>query len=118
MSQMRLRIVERDVQGITVLELHGASEKGDVFLQDTVERLLKEGKRNFVLHLGNVMHVTSSDIGAYVACLMKSRRMGGNVKLASVPSSARIVLLMTKLDGVFEMFSSEVEAAATFPPPA
>ncbi len=118
MGSMRLRIVERDAGGITVLELHGGSEKGDVLLQDTVDRLLKEGKRNFVFHLANIVHVSSSDIGAYVACLMKCRRMGGNVKLASVPSSARIVLLMTKLDSVFEMYASDADAVASFPPPA
>jgi anti-sigma B factor antagonist len=112
-----MRIVEREANGVTVLELNGASEKGDIFLQDTVERLLKEGRRNFVFQLGGILHVTSSDIGAYVACLMKARRLGGNVKLASVPSSARIVLLMTKLDSVFEMFATEQEAVASFPPP-
>ncbi len=115
MRDMRLRIVEREIGGVTVLELNGASEKGDIFLQDTIETMLKEGRRNFVLNLGNIMHVSSSDIGAYVACLMKARRLGGNVKLAQVPSSARIVLLMTKLDGVFEMFANEQDAVASFP---
>lgn len=111
---MAMKVYERERDGVVVLELHGTAERTDPPLQERVDRLIAQGKRNIVLHLANVPYSSSSDIGAYVSCYLKCKRAGGALKLAAVTKSARVLLVMSHLDTIMEMYNTEEEALASF----
>ena len=113
-----IRITERRVGDVTVLELDGRLilEEGEAPLQDAVDRLVAEGRVKIVLDMQRVTRLDSAGIGMLVCKYLTAFRKGGRVKLLRVTSRADQLLHLTKLASVFEIFESEEEAIRSFGP--
>src|ERR1700719_1605906 len=79
-----MRIIERRLEGTTVLELHGTlnSPAAAELLNATVRRVTRAGPSRLVLHLGNVPSIDAGGLGALVAAYGVVRRNGGTFRLA------------------------------------
>ncbi|MCK6601037.1 MAG: STAS domain-containing protein [Bacteroidetes bacterium] len=97
---------------VTVLELNGKLMGGSETkeIRDEVEKLIKEGKTQFVFDLGNIKWMNSSGLGAIVSCHNLVKEAGGALKLARVEQKIESLLVVTHLIKVFECHKS-VEAA-------
>lgn len=103
--------------GVTVLRLVGRLTigKGDVALRRNFVRLLDEGNRRFLLDLTQVPYVDSAGIGETVACAKRAGERGAVIKIVmSARGKAREVFLFACLDRVFEIFTDEDAAVASF----
>ena len=106
----------RQIGDISVVDISGKITigKGDVVLRETVVGLLEDSQRKILLNLEGVPYMDSAGIGEVVACLKRVQDRGGFMKLLNPKEKVYDVLLLTKLDQIFEMFTDEKEALVSF----
>jgi anti-sigma B factor antagonist len=113
---MALQIVEKEISGVTVVELSGRVTLGDESnqLRTKIKAILAEGKKRLVMDLGNVSYIDSAGLGTLVAGYTSSQNQGAGMKLANLTKRFREQLNITKLVTVFEVYSSVEEAINSF----
>ena len=111
-------IQEREREGITILDFKGRISAGPeaTALRDKVAEVTAAGKRNLVLNLAGVDYIDSTGLGALVVCVTGLRKIGGNMKLLNLNRRNIDLLVMTKLDTVFEVFTDEQDAVSSYYP--
>ena len=111
-----MKIVERQVEDVAVLDLHGKllAGEGDGALKDAVSRLVKAGKTKILLNLADVPYVDSAGLGEIVSCYTTASREGGRLKLVNLTAKMRDLLSITKLLTVFEAYDSEQQGIRSF----
>ena len=112
---MRLSLDTRRVGQVTVVRCSGRIVAGPETesLRAHVSGMLLE-RKHFVLHLGEVVFIDSSGIGAMVRLLTSSRQSRGDLKLCNVPQPIDKVLRLTNLNRLFETHESEESAISAF----
>ena len=113
---MALRMAERDVDGVTVLDVDGRvvlGEESNSF-REKVKGLLASGKKKIVLNLQNVSYIDSAGLGTLVATFHSARSQGATLKLANLGAKFKEVLQVTKLITVFDTYDSEAAAIQSF----
>jgi anti-sigma B factor antagonist len=111
-----LRMVDNEVNGVTVLELEGRivlGEESNAF-REKVKSLLAAGKKQIVLNLAQVGYIDSAGLGTLVATFHSARSQGAVLKLANLGAKFKEVLQVTKLMTVFDTYDSEAAAVASF----
>jgi anti-sigma B factor antagonist len=111
-----MKIVERQVGDVTVLDLHGKIliGEGDDALRDGVSKLVEGGKTKILLNLADVPYVDSAGLGEIVRCYTTVSRKGGRLKLINLTAKIRDLLSITKLLTVFETYDSEEQGVKSF----
>jgi anti-sigma B factor antagonist len=111
-------IQEREREGITILDFKGRIAAGPeaTALREKVAEVTATGKRNLVLNLAAVDYIDSTGLGALVVCVTGLRKLGGNMKLLNLNRRNIDLLVMTKLDTVFEVFTDEQDAVSSYYP--
>ena len=109
---MALQMVEKEIEGVTVLKLWGNIGLGEDSrrLREKMNEILKAEKKRVVLDLGDVRYIDSAGLGTLVAVYTSAASRGAKVKLASLTKMIRTQLQITKLVTVFEVHET-VEAA-------
>jgi anti-sigma B factor antagonist len=112
----RLKINERQIDGVTVLTLSGEIllDDGDLEFRRKIHDLVERGRVKIVVDLGAVTHVDSAGMGMLVAKQKTVREHGGDIKLVHVTSRSQRVLAIMRLASVFETFDDETQAAKSF----
>ena len=113
---MALQFVEKETNGVTVLELSGRVTLGEESnqLRTKIKDLLAQGKKRLVVDLGNVSYIDSAGLGTLVAGYTSSQSQGASMKLANLTKRFREQLNITKLVTVFEVFNSVADAITSF----
>src|SRR5499425_2567719 len=111
-----MKIVERQVGDVVILDLHGKIliGEGDDVLRDAVSKLVDSGKTKILLNLADVPYVDSAGLGEIVRCYTTVSRKGGRLKLINLTNKIRDLLAITKLLTVFEVYDAEEEAIRSF----
>jgi len=111
-----LRMTDREVNGVTVLEIEGRivlGEESNSF-REKVKTLLAAGKKKIVLNLSNVSYIDSAGLGTLVATFHSARSQGATLKLANLGQKFKEVLQVTKLMTVFDTYENEAAAVQSF----
>jgi anti-sigma B factor antagonist len=111
-----LRITEREIDGVSVLEIEGRivlGEESNAF-REKVKSLLAAGKKKIVLNLSQVSYIDSAGLGTLVATFHSARAQGATLKLANLGSKFQEVLQVTKLMTVFDTYENEAAAIQSF----
>ncbi|MCL4819086.1 MAG: STAS domain-containing protein [Vicinamibacteria bacterium] len=111
-----MKIVERTVGDIIILDLHGKIliGEGDDALREAVTKLVDSGAQKILLNLADVPYVDSAGLGEIVRCYTTVSRKGGRLKLINLTKKIQDLLAITKLLTVFETYESEDEAVKSF----
>jgi anti-sigma B factor antagonist len=111
-----MKIVERLVGDVTILDLHGKIliGEGDDALREAVTKLVDGGKTKLLLNLADVPYVDSAGLGEIVRCYTTVSKKGGKLKLLNLTKKIQDLLSITKLLTVFETFENESEAVKSF----
>jgi anti-sigma B factor antagonist len=109
-------MAERDVNGITVLDIDGRIVLGEESngFREKVKGLLAANKKKIVLNLANVSYIDSAGLGTLVATFHSARSQGALLKLAHLGAKFREVLQVTKLMTVFDTYDTEAAAIQSF----
>ena len=112
---MALRIGQREVGAVTVLDLSGklAGDAADA-LWDRIDDLLDAGRSKLILNLGGVKFIDSAALGGLLSKRAAVLNAGGRLKLLNLTERVWDLMVTTKLEMVFDTFRSEADAMRSF----
>ncbi|MFN0107059.1 MAG: STAS domain-containing protein [Bryobacteraceae bacterium] len=115
---MDLSLTERTKEGIIILDAKGQIVAGDGAdtLRDRLKALAEAGSVNAILNLQHVDYIDSSGLGAMVMSFSALRKKDGTLKLLNLTRRNVELLVLTKLETVFEVFDEEQNAVNSFFP--
>ncbi|HKD06372.1 MAG TPA: STAS domain-containing protein [Bryobacteraceae bacterium] len=115
---MHLEIGSRNREGVVVLDLKGritAGEEVSAF-RDAIQNQTQDEMPKLVLNLQHVDYIDSTGLGAMVMCSTSARRKNGVAKLLNLNRRNMELLVLTKIDTIFEVFDDETDAVNSFFP--
>jgi anti-sigma B factor antagonist len=113
-----MQITEREREGIVVLDCVGQLVAGESTgtMRERLNQLIGSGKTRLILNLSGVTYIDSSGLGALVMCFSTARRAGGMMKLLNLSRRTLELIVLTRLETVFEAFDDEQSAVNSFFP--
>ena len=115
---MELTLSERIKEGIVILDAKGqmvAGESADR-LRERLKAMAEAGPANVILNLAHVDYIDSSGLGALVMSFSALRKKDGTLKLLNLTRRNVELLVLTKLETVFEVYDDEQSAVNSFFP--
>ena len=111
-----MRISQRDVRGVTILDLQGrfVMEDGVAQFVEEMNRLIHQARRRILLNFDQVTYLDSAGVGAIAWKYVTARKRGVDVKLLNLRRKSYKVLDTTGLLTIFEWFESEDAAIDSF----
>ncbi|HXD73034.1 MAG TPA: STAS domain-containing protein [Vicinamibacterales bacterium] len=109
-----MRIDERNVDGVVVLDLHGRIAAGDGAIKETIDALTSSGVKRVVINFSDVPYMDSVGLSVLVRARLTMGQRGGELKLACLPKHLADLLRLTRLSTVFETFDDETAAIRSF----
>jgi anti-sigma B factor antagonist len=118
LAQCTMEFDRRVSDGVTILSLNGKLIVGEATaaLKEQIKSLTEQGVTNLVLDLAEVDYIDSSGLGTLVYCFSTFRKQGGKLKLMKLSRRNIELMLLTKLETVFEVFDNEQSAVDSFFP--
>jgi anti-sigma B factor antagonist len=115
---MDLTLTERTKEGILILDAKGQIIAGDGAdkLRERLKGVAESGSVNAILNLAQVDYIDSSGLGALVMSYSALRKKEGTLKLLNLSRRNVELLVLTKLETVFEVFDDEQSAVNSFFP--
>jgi anti-sigma B factor antagonist len=115
---MGLDIAQREREGVVLLDLKGRITIGQEAssFRDAFERIGSNPGSRLLLNMFAVDYVDSTGLGALVMCSNHIRNSNGVAKLVHVNRRNIELLVMTKIDAIFEVFDDETDAINSFFP--
>jgi anti-sigma B factor antagonist len=115
---MSLEIEHREREGIQLIDLKGRITMGHEvsMFRDAVERIAGLEEPKLILNMHGVDYVDSTGLGAIVMCSTRVRNSKGVAKLVNVNRRNIELMVMTKIDTIFEVFDDETDAVNSFFP--
>jgi anti-sigma B factor antagonist len=106
----------RQVGSIAVLTPKGYLTGGEETeaLEKEIDRLIAEGGKHLVINLSETQHLNSTALGLLIRTDSDYVRRGGKMKLAAVDKRIENIFVITKLSLVFDVYSTEEQAIASF----
>lgn len=112
---MGLVITKRQREGIDILDLKGRLVAGDDVSAFRDGTSADEAQKT-ILNFREVDYIDSTGLGALVMTSTRVRKASGVVKLLHVNRRNIELLVLTKIDTMFEVFDDETEAVNSFFP--
>jgi anti-sigma B factor antagonist len=111
-----LKINRNDRADVAVLQISGklmGGPEADDF-QGRLQKILDEGRRKVLVDLGDVSWVNSTGLGILIAGHSSVAKAGGEMKLCKVSRRVESILMVTRLNMIFESYADEAQALASF----
>lgn len=108
---------ERWIKNVLVISLDGSflGDPGVSAFRDRICILKSLNSTSVVVDLGRVNYIDSAGIGALVSSVKTLREVGGDIKLANLTERTyNVMVVVSQLDQVFNIFDSAEDAAASF----
>jgi anti-sigma B factor antagonist len=114
---MNFSYTARDEEtGIFSLEGNLIGETDGIPLTESFAEQINNGARNFVMDLTKLQHINSSGLGVLITLLTKARKVSGELVLTNPSEFISNILIITKLNSVFNIFADTEEAIKSFNP--
>ena len=110
-----MKATVRHVGKVSIVDISGRMEHGpDMTLKDQVTELLEERHKNIVLNLNKVSFMDSTGLGELIRCLKRAKKEGGAIKLLNPREKVLNLLLLVKLEMLFEIYHDEKKVISSF----
>ena len=106
----------RKVEGVSIVDLRGRIDFGDgsTRLREILGELVTRGRKKVLLNMQEVDFVDSSGIGEMVRGHVQLAKIGGQLKLVNLSKHVNMLLQVTRLNKVFEIFDNELDGIKSF----
>lgn len=113
---VNLYINERRAGNVSILDLKGRVRisGNNAALYRSIRTLADEGKLQVLLNLAFVTSIDSWAFGELLSSQITLNNRGGELKLVHLTESLRLIMAVTKVLDVFDIFDTETEALASF----
>jgi anti-sigma B factor antagonist len=100
--------------GLLILHIEGdlIGEDNGAQLVEVAAEAIQEQVLTCVIEIGQLRYINSSGIGVLITILTKFRNKGGEVFLMNPSDSVKKLLVITKLNAIFQTVQSEADALA------
>lgn len=97
--------------GTLILRLSGdlIGEQNSSEILPVVNEAIKQNVLNCLVDISNVRYINSSGIGILITVLTKFRNKGGEVYLMKPSDTVQKLLVITKLNAIFQIVQTENE---------
>ena len=85
----------------------------DTFFQEAQE-FLRTDRPRLVFDFSEVTQVDSAGVEVLLNCMEEAMKRNGDLKLAAIPPGPAVVLELTQVDHLFEIFENTSDAAQSF----
>lgn len=112
-----MKIKQRKIGDVVILDLSGKLLGGPPVFEEfteTIHTLIDEGIKKVVVNLNEVTRMNSSGLGILISALTSLSKVDGQLKLAGINETMEGILIMTKLNTIFETFDTAEGAAQSF----
>jgi anti-sigma B factor antagonist len=106
MSNCRTVVVEKLPESVSVNEAQQLFRK--------LARLLTGDRPCLVFDFSDVRQLDSAGIEVLLRCMEEAMKRNGDVKLAAVTPQAAVILQLTRVDRLFEIFENPSDAVESF----
>jgi anti-sigma B factor antagonist len=115
---MSLEIEHREREGVILMDLKGRITMGiEVSMfRAAFEKIAEQPGPKLILNMHGIDYVDSTGLGAMVMCSTRVRNAQGVTKLVNVNRRNIELMVMTKIDTIFEVFDDETDAINSFFP--
>jgi anti-sigma B factor antagonist len=115
---MSLDIAQREREGVILLDLKGRITIGEeaTMFRAAFEQVASRSGSRLLLNMLEVDYVDSTGLGALVMCSTHLKKSSGVAKLVNVNRRNIELIVMTKIDSIFEVFDDETDAINSFFP--
>ena len=76
--------------------------------------LFKEDRPHIVFDFSQVRQIDSAGVDMLIHCVEEAMKRDGDLKLAAVPPESAVILELTRVDRLFEIFDTVEEAVQSF----
>ena len=107
-----MKITQREVEGIVVLDLNGKLTGGpdaETF-REVFKSLVDQDKKKIAVNLEKVSWINSTGLGILISGYTSVRRAGGDLVVMHASDRIESILYVTKLNLLFKSFENEEEA--------
>jgi anti-sigma B factor antagonist len=117
-QEMALKVTRREEDGISILDLKGRLTFGpeDMLLNDEIRHALAARRFRLVIDLSGVDKIDSAGLGTLLYARAELRRAGGGLALANLRPAHMQLLLVARLETVFNIFGNDLDAINSFFP--
>ena len=111
-----MNVKSQDKENAVVFELSGELTGGPFVQQmnESLHKLIDEGKKNIVVDMSRVSLVTSTGIGIMISVYTTMKNAGGSIKFCQFSDRVHGVIYNTKLDSVLDYYESVDEAMKSY----
>jgi anti-sigma B factor antagonist len=115
---MALKVTRREQDGILILELKGRLAFGeeDMLLNDEIQHAMVLRRARLVIDLGGVAKIDSTSLGTLLYAREELIRAGGGLALSGLNRAQMQAFVIAKLETVFDVYGSELDAVNSFFP--
>jgi anti-sigma B factor antagonist len=115
-NTVALKITDREVDGAHVVVLDGRIVLGEESqaLRQKLKSLIAEGNKKIILNMDNIKYIDSAGLGILVAAHVSAKLQGASLILSNLGTKFQEILQITKLVTVFQVFTTEAAAIASF----
>lgn len=78
------------------------------------EGLISAGPKRYVLDLADLEYVNSTGLNLLIGMFTQARNSGGELVIGGISPKVKKLMVMTKLDSIFKIYTSVADAAAHF----
>ena len=106
-----MKFTSETKNNILIVRLYGdlIGENGETSVLDAVTQAIQQKLTQFIIDISEVRYINSSGIGILITILTKFRNKGGEVYLLKPSESVKKLLVITKLNAIFQVISTESE---------
>jgi len=108
-KQVAIFDLEREIR-------HGFDPK-EPTLHQLVKSQLEQGKRDVLLNFADVEFIDSFGVGELLASYLSVHNQGGKLKLCRVPKKIFLILEITQINRILEIFGDSDSALKSFEKP-
>lgn len=107
---MKFSLIVKDE--ILTLELEGdlIGENSGIDLMEAINEKIEAGLKKCIIDISELRYINSSGIGVLITILTKFRNRGGEVCLLEPSESVKKLLIITKLNAIFNVALSREQA--------
>ncbi len=106
----KIKEVEDSKPSIIRMEGNLIEKSQAIELLDDIDNVLLKGKTHFIVDMSGFRYMNSTGLNVLVNILTKARNAGGETVICCVPEKIRDLLVITKLNNVFNIAENMDEA--------
>ena len=114
--QRPCKIITRESGDVAIITVRGRLDPTDLNdpLETALTSLMEKGKSKFLMDLRTVSYISSTGVGSLIKAYRSVLKKKGKVKILNPSQSVRNILAISRLEGVFEIYTDEHEALSSF----